>query len=65
MCCVILSSPTTKAPPDLIKVNAVKMDWIKRKIFRTLINLICHCGKTGFQEGMVQPVEVPFIVISQ
>jgi len=51
-------NPITKSPPDLNKVNVVKMDWIKRKIFRTLINLICHCGKTGFQEGMTQPVEI-------
>ncbi len=40
------------------KAAAEKLEWMKKRIFRTMINVICFCGKVNFENGRELPLSI-------
>jgi len=37
---------------------AEKLEWMKKRIFRTMLNVICFCGKVNFESGRELPLSI-------
>lgn len=40
------------------KAAAEKLEWMKKRIFRTMLNVICFCGKVNFEAGCELPLSI-------
>lgn len=40
------------------KAAAEKLEWMKKRIFRTMLNVICFCGKVNFENGCELPLSI-------